>query len=355
MVTNMDGFLYPEVDSAACTECKLCEKVCPALNDGTNATGPLLAYAAKSLDYETRISSSSGGIFTELSKRIISIDKGIVFGARYSADWSVMHNYADNLEGIECFRGSKYVQSDINDCFRLAERFLKEGKRVLFSGTPCQIKALKLFLSRDYDNLTTVDVVCHGAPSPLVWQQYLSEFKDDISNINFRDKTKGWKQFCLRISGKNGKNISVKSLDKDPFMFLFLKDLCLRPSCYDCPAKGGDKHSGSDITLGDFWGIQTVMPEMDDDKGTSLVIANTSRGVALLSDLNIDYKEVSLESARKNNSAITKSIRKTEYVELFWKRFHSRKYRTTASLVKSFRVPLYKRIIVKLHTSISRH
>lgn len=355
MAESRDGFLYPEVDPTACTECGLCEKVCPALNDSINHCGQVEAYAARSTDESIKSSSSSGGIFSELCRKVINKDRGIVFGACFAEDWSVVHDCAEDFDRAKRFKGSKYVQSDINGCFKQAEHYLKEGRFVLFSGTPCQIKGLKLFLAKDYENLFTMDVVCHGVPSPLVWRQYLSEFNEEISGVNFRDKTTGWKQFSLKISGKDGKTISRKSLDKDPFMYSFLKDLCLRPSCYDCPAKGGNRHSGSDITLGDFWGIQNVMPQMDDDKGTSLVIINTEHGKGLLKDTCIDYAEVSLESARKYNSAISKSVRGNEYVGTFWEKFHSRDYKTMASLAGSFRTPLYKRILMKLSKSIGLH
>ena len=273
-----EGFLYPETDEGRCIDCGLCEKVCPVIFQGTGRR-PLNVYAAKNPDEEIRWESSSGGVFTLLAEKILS-EGGVVFGARFDARWEVVHDYTENVEGLSAFRGSKYVQSRIGDSFRQTECFLKTGRKVLFSGTPCQIAGLKLFLKKEYDNLLTVDFICHGVPSPGVWRKYLKEIAArraagkntvlyaslnksgdvlrDISFISFRDKTLSWKKYsfvvCFSATDGAEKNSVLLSEDLHTNLFLkgFLADLYLRPSCYACPVK--KLKSGSDLTIGDFLG-----------------------------------------------------------------------------------------------------
>ncbi len=171
MVVDEEGFKYPQVDDEVCIECGLCEKTCPVINQAESCK-PIKVYAAKNNNEEIRLKSSSGGVFTLLAESIIK-DGGVVFGVRFDSDWNAVHDYTESVEGLEVFRGSKYVQSDISDNFKKAKEFLKKGRKVLFSGTPCQIAGLKEFLRNDYDNLLTVDVVCHGVPSPAVWIAYI--------------------------------------------------------------------------------------------------------------------------------------------------------------------------------------
>jgi len=173
MQEDPEGFLYPVIEKEKCTSCKKCENVCPAIVQG-NERKPLSVYAAKNLNEEIRRQSSSGGIFTLIAESIIQ-KGGVVFGARFNGNWEVVHDYTETEEGLAAFRGSKYVQSRIGDTYLKAKDFLLAGRKVLFSGTPCQIAGLKAFLQKDYDNLLTVDLICHGVPSPLVWKRYLDE------------------------------------------------------------------------------------------------------------------------------------------------------------------------------------
>jgi coenzyme F420-reducing hydrogenase beta subunit len=214
MQEDNEGFLYPKVDVEQCVDCGLCEKICPIINQ-TEARKPLHVYAAKNRNEEIRKQSSSGGIFTLLAEKIIE-DGGVVFGARFDEKWEVMHDYTETKEGLAAFRGSKYLQSRTGNTFQQAKEFLKAGRKVLFSGTPCQIAGLKLFLRKEYDNLITIDFVCHGVPSPKVWRMYFLYLTDNqkyttnykggyfahtkaITEINFRDKTYGWKKFSLTV------------------------------------------------------------------------------------------------------------------------------------------------------------
>lgn len=219
MKEDEEGFLYPVVDKEVCIDCGLCEQVCPVLRQREERE-PLEVYAAFNKNEEVRMQSSSGGIFTALAEPIIK-EGGVVFGARFNEDWEVVHDYVETVEGLSAFRGSKYVQSRIGCTFSQAEQFLKQGRKVLFSGTPCQIAGLKLFLRKEYENLLSVDFICHGVPSPGVWRQYLNEFIvyqgnkkkisffpskpiilnsiRDISRIEFRNKRLGWKKYSFAL------------------------------------------------------------------------------------------------------------------------------------------------------------
>lgn len=173
MKEDAEGFLYPTVDTEVCIDCGLCEKVCPELNSGRERQ-PQKVYAAINKDEKIRLGSSSGGVFTALAEQTID-EGGVVFGARFDENWEVVHAYTETKEGLTAFRGSKYVQSRIGNAYKDAERFLRNGRKVLFTGTPCLVMGLKLYLGRDYDNLLTVDFLCHGVPSPKAWRLYLKE------------------------------------------------------------------------------------------------------------------------------------------------------------------------------------
>ena len=329
MREDEEGFLYPVVDSSHCIDCNLCKKVCPELYP-KEMREPLHVYAAKHKNEQVRLASSSGGIFTLLAEKIID-EGGVVFGVRFNNNWDVVHDYTETMEGLAVFRGSKYVQSYMGDCYLKAKSFLEQGRKVMFTGTPCQIAGLKNFLRKDYDNLLTVDVVCHGVPSPKVWQVYLDEIarkggknsvlshpiveKTEINHIDFRSKSIGWKKysFALTLSkatadGEKNTVLLSSIFTENPYMNAFLSNLSLRPSCYDCPAKAGK--SGSDITIADFWGIEDVLPEFDDDKGISLVLSYSEKGGRWLAGLDCECIEVDYRSAQRMNPLISSSVSK---------------------------------------------
>ena len=329
MREDEEGFLYPVVDSSHCIDCNLCKKVCPELYP-KEMREPLHVYAAKHKNEQVRLASSSGGIFTLLAEKIID-EGGVVFGVRFNNNWDVVHDYTETMEGLAVFRGSKYVQSYMGDCYLKAKSFLEQGRKVMFTGTPCQIAGLKNFLRKDYDNLLTVDVVCHGVPSPKVWQVYLDEIarkggknsvlshpiveKTEINHIDFRSKSIGWKKysFALTLSkatadGEKNTVLLSSIFTENPYMNAFLSNLSLRPSCYDCPAKAGK--SGSDITIADFWGIEDVLPEFDDDKGISLVLSYSEKGGRWLAGLDCECIEVDYRSAQRMNPLISTSVSK---------------------------------------------
>ncbi len=282
MEIDDEGFEYPEVDASQCISCSLCSKVCPVINAGASKP-PLKVYASKNRDEAVRSRSSSGGVFTPLAENIID-DGGVVFGVSFDENWNPVHSYTEVRDGLAAFRGSKYVQSRIGTSYTEVKDFLRSGRKVLFSGTSCQVAGLRHFLGREYDNLFTVEVLCHGVPSPKVWQRYLTvrkrEFGDaGVSDVCFRDKRHGWSGYEVAIAFDNGRAY-VASHKKDPYFKGFMRNLYLRPSCYACKCKNG--RSGSDIVIADYWCINKVLPEFNDNKGVSLILVNTDKGKAML-------------------------------------------------------------------------
>ena len=311
MHEDKEGFLYPKVDTAKCIDCGLCEKVCPVLNVADDRL-PQKVLAAKNKNEQIRKTSSSGGIFTILAEQVIN-DGGVVFGVKFNDKWEVVHSYTETIDGLAAFRGSKYVQSFIGDSYKKAEIFLKNGRKVLFSGTPCQISGLKHYLRKEYENLLTVECVCHGVPSPKVWREYLKEVKANsgatsIQDVCFRDKSTGWKGYSVSYKCKCKQDLyklySAQYYD-NPFMRAFLGDFILRPSCYSCVAKAGS--SGADIALADFWGIENVLPEFDDDKGCSLLIDYSGRAPY---ENGCELFAASYDDAVKYNPAVVRPVNK---------------------------------------------
>ena len=286
MKEDEEGFLYTVVDAAKCVDCGLCEKVCP-IRSKKDSGGPetVKAYAAYVKNEDIRRESSSGGIFSVIAQWVLD-QGGAVFGAAFAEDFSVHHVMIESVEELSRLRGSKYVQSSIGDTFRMAKEQLEAGRTVLFSGVGCQIAGLKAYLQKDYEKLYTVDVLCHGTPSPMVWQKYRTEQeakrKTKTASVCFRNKDTGWNGYSVAMDFENGDSYS-RDHGMDPYMQLFLSDICLRPSCHSCAFK--DIPRQSDITLGDAWGIRNVMPEMDDDRGTSVVLLHTQKGRDLWSCL----------------------------------------------------------------------
>ncbi len=303
MCPDEHGFLHPCIDAAKCISCGLCEKICPVLHPGKPDANPT-AYAARTKDLALRLASSSGGIFTELAKTVLA-KGGVVFGCILEKGTvKAIHAKAESLDELAAMRGSKYVQSDLRGTLREAKAELEKDRAVLFSGTPCQIAGLHAFLGRTHDNLLTVEVICHGTPAPEVFEKFKREEErranSALMTIAFRNKTYSWKR-CSLVSSFADTNEHWVDLYSHPFMKAFLADLCLRKSCHACQSREG--RSGADFTIADFWGIENVSPELDDDKGTSLVICHTEKAReiwAAVSDA-LDVRKVACAEAVKFN------------------------------------------------------
>ncbi len=306
-----EGFLRPVIDSEKCMECRICEVSCPVLNK-VEVNTETLAFAAYNTDNYIRVHSTSGGIFSLLAKKIIK-QGGVVYGAAFENDFSVAHRRIESEEQLPSLYGSKYVQSRLGNCMKMVKIDLEDGIKVLFSGTPCQIAGLKAFLGKDYPNLITQDLICHGVPSPKVWKKYLafrrSKAKSDIKEICFRSKINGYRNPQFQIRFANGV-VSQENVGDNLYYRGFLLNLFLRPSCYSCVFKSSTRNS--DITLADFWGGEHISPDMiTDDKGVSLVLVHSSKGRDMWEELSEDVvgRKVDVDTALKHNGMALKSAR----------------------------------------------
>ena len=272
--------------------------------------GPIKVYACYNADKNVRLSSSSGAVFSSLAEYVLE-QQGTVYGVAMSTDcYSAEFISVTSKDGLKKLRGSKYLQAKVGSTYKSVKKDLISGKLILFSGTGCQVNGLKSFLGKDYDNLICVDVICHGAPSPALWREYAKyqEQKNGgkLRGINFRCKDDSWTDFgmeeiCKSIPEGETKKLYI-SKDKDAYMQMFLRDYCLRPSCYECTAK---RIKMSDLTIADFWGINDVAPDMNDGMGTSLVLIRTEKGKNIFGKISdcMKLKEVSYEDGVKGNPA----------------------------------------------------
>lgn len=318
MQEDREGFLQPKIDTTLCIECHKCEKVCPILNPiAIPQDFETKAYAAINRDDEVRAQSSSGGVFFPLAKWVID-QGGVVFGARWNEKWEVIHDYAEDIEGVKAFMKSKYVQSVVGDTLKQAKSFLEAGRWVLYSGTPCQIGGLKAYLGKEYDKLVTVDLICHGVPSPGVWRGYLKDYfgKEKIVGINFRDKKEGWIGFQCVINTDN-KEIREEQME-NPYFSGFLKNVYLRNGCYNCHYR--TSHRSSDITLADYWGVNSLYSKFFDDKGTTLFLIHTEKGKlvtqCILPEINIIEQDI--EKACLWNISLIKDYIRPKKRDLFF-------------------------------------
>lgn len=316
---DAEGFAYPKVNAEACIGCGLCEKVCPVLNS-RESSAPLSVSAARNKSEDELMKSSSGGVFAALSRKVLR-DGGVVFGAAFSPDfYSLAHRKIESEEELAALMGSKYLQSRTGKCFSEAKACLESGRQVLYCGTLCQIKALKLFLGKDYDNLLSVDIICHGVPSPAVWRSYLRKAAKGgkVESVSFRDKRTGWADYSFTMKTSGSVEFSQPSLE-NPYMWLFLNNYSLRPSCFACPAKKGESHS--DLTLGDYWGIENKHPEFYDERGVGLIMVHSEKGRSSIESLNLDLLETSFEEAVYENTAYLHSGKEPRDRAAFFKSF----------------------------------
>ncbi len=333
MEDEREGFLYPKINNELCADCKACSEVCgiTRINEMNTESDPILdCYGAYCKQDDIRDKSSSGGVFYTLASRVLA-EKGVVFGAAFNESFQVYQTAVTDAEHLEKLMGSKYVQSRTELTYREAEAYLREGKVVYYSGTPCQIAGLKHYLKKDYSKLITQDVICHGVPSPLVWDLYLQVLtqngKKRINRISFRDKTHGWKRYCLKVEFGDGTRY-LKRHGADPMLNAFVKNMCLRSSCYHCEMKS---KSGSDITLGDFWGIEDSYPSFGDDRGVSAVLCHTAQGQRLLTACadELEMMEIPAETFLKLTPGYHSSHKQPENRDSFMREIQTNDFRTT--------------------------
>lgn len=311
MREDREGFLYPTIDESKCNQCGLCAEICPV-----RTTVPVegidepAVYAAWTTDREVLRRSSSGGVFSEIA-RVVLNKGGVVIGAAYDENMVVRQVGVETWECLDKLRGSKYVQSDVADSYRIAKKYLDAGRHVLYSGTPCQIAGLHAALGSSHETLLTCSLICHGAPSPKVFRMYLAylarQYHAKVTGFCFRDKRYGWGHPTVSIKMSNGLTVDNSNFD-DPYNMGFLKNIYLRPACHACPYKTGQPVA--DITIGDFWELFKHQPELVNHGGTSAIIVNTTKGERVLKNAacTLSMTECSFAYLR-NDSNLRKCVR----------------------------------------------
>lgn len=314
MQMDEEGFYYPVVQDS-CIHCDKCERVCPAFN---NPNAEIVSsphfFVTRARDKEIRQRSSSGAIAYSLSKKFLT-ENQIVCGVRMNSDYSYAeHVCIDNIEELDKLLGSKYLQSNTDGIYEKIRCCIKDDKKVLFIGTPCQVAAVKNVF-KNTENIIYVDLICHGVPSQFLWKKYheyiSKKYKSNINFVNFRDKSRGWEQFGFRACFENGKSLYVPR--GRGFLGLFLANICLRPVCGKCEYKGFNRCS--DITIGDFWGIERVLPDYEKSNGVSIAMINSKKGMDLFKSLGqeIEFEEVECRDLfQSRNKSLLKPVKISE-------------------------------------------
>lgn len=340
IIEDKDGFAYPSIIEDKCTHCGLCTKKCPALNLGqtkeiSERLETPLAFGGYIKDEEVRKNSSSGGVFSALAKYVFE-NGGYVCGARFTRGGICEHVIVDNWEDLAPLRGSKYVQSNINNCFKEIKSLLEQDKYVLFTGTPCQVAGLYSVLGKDYEKLVTVDLLCHGVPSQKVFREYLNEITDgresEVENFEFRNKRNGWRKPTIKFSIKSG-DYCYYDWDTS-YIKGFLNNLIIRKSCTDCrfnrlPRQG-------DFTLGDFWDIDAMNKNLDDKNGTSVIFSNTNKAIEIFKSIENEFEkceEFTFDSVKNYNMLSKKSYTHPNRA-YFVEKYSSGQYTKISELIK---------------------
>ncbi len=320
-----EGFDRPVIDEGVCVDCGLCVKTCP-VNHHPRCNEPHKVYSGWSTDEAVRLGSSSGGAFTEIARPILE-SGGVIFGCALNYNLQAEHTYVETMDDLSLrLSGSKYVQSKIGCSYSKAKDFLRQGRKVLFSGTPCQIAGLRNYLRKDYDNLITVDLICHGVPSPLLFEEYkkyISETeKMALTDVKFRCKKSSWFFFNMTVTGHVEKSLAEKTYIgdyyADPYIRGFLRDYFLRPSCHQCHFTSTQRCS--DFTIADWWGYQKTsnVDNGYEQKGVSLILCNTDIAVSLSKQMKMQWRERTLEEAKRTNISLSHPFAMPPVRREFW-------------------------------------
>ena len=320
-----EGFLYPKVDMNSCLSCSKCESICPFAKETSSKEYQPIVAAAKAKNDALRYVSSSGGIFSLLAENCLH-EHGVVCGAAMTKDCrGVHHVMVEDYQGLSALRGSKYIPSDMGDIFIKVRSLLDEGRRVLFSGVSCQVAGLKSFLGKEYDNLFTVEIICHGVPSPVLWEKYIKHWelanRKKVKEVYFRSKKISWQDFGEKYVTNEGEEF-FQLANYNPYFLMFNSGMALRKSCYKCKVKQGN--SKSDISIGDFWHIEDYAPEFADNKGVSLVLINSDQGKQWFNliknqiDYIIEPNRFTFDDVAKYNPGVKRSLGIDEKREMFY-------------------------------------
>lgn len=353
-----EGFEYPVINQKNCVDCGLCQKVCPVIQydnkqvqrDANNDTQ--IGYAARNKNYAQRLISSSGSIFPPIAEWILA-NNGIVVGAAYDEQFNVVHKIIDSTDSLGELQGSKYLQCKAdNTTFKRIRDELKGGRLVLYAGMACQVEGLKAFLRKEYDNLYTIDLICMGIPSPIVWQKYLKVFFADerIKNVNFKEKSVGWNSFCFYVK-TNKRDFKERGMENLYLQSMF-RSWNMRPSCFTCPFK--KERRFSDFTLADCWGANRLVPTIDDNKGLSSVIVHSTKGQRLWQLLSgrIESIEISIDSIAAGNQNLIQNKPQTGNRQLFYETLERNPRKAFEKLCRVKRRSLLRRIARKLINKI---
>lgn len=328
-ITDEQGFWQMQIDETKCIKCKLCQKSCPALFKPNITDLVSKVYACWHKDKAKRQQAASGGLFTALMQNALKHNY-FVCGATLTSDMQVKHIIIDKIEDYKLLVGSKYVQSNLSDTFKQIRALLLKGNKVLFSGTPCQVSGLYAFLKKRYENqLFTVDLLCHGVPSPEIFKKYIAHmeqlYDDKLINFQFRHKP-GWRRYQVILEFASGKQ-DITYKDTSPYIRGFLKGNFLRPSCYDCDYTSLKRYS--DLTIGDFWNyFADNSTDIDDDKGISFMLINNENGKALfdLAKDDLFYLAKDFNRSTSTSPRLHKPTKKPATYEQFWQDYNNKDF-----------------------------
>ncbi|MBR1654225.1 MAG: Coenzyme F420 hydrogenase/dehydrogenase, beta subunit C-terminal domain [Clostridia bacterium] len=348
MIEDSEGFLYPEIDENKCIKCNKCRRLCS--NNPISNEFSIQAYATKNKNNEQRKQSTSGGMFKILAEYVIE-RQGVVFGVEIMDDLKVVHDYAESMQECKKFSASKYVRSELNNSYRKVKEFLNQDRYVLFTGTPCQNEGLRKFLGKDSNKLILCEIICHANPSPKVFNMYIRNIENktgkSVKMIYFRSKNAEMNNSSY-IELKDGTKIADKLYNKA----FSSKQLINRPSCYNC--KFVDENRKADFTIGDFWGIENIFPDFNDNKGISLLTVNTSKAEKIFEEIKdkMDYKKVEIKKAFEKNHNSNVPI--NPHREIFFEKIAAGKINENniiRYMKKYTRTALYKKVLnrVKNH------